>query len=572
MIEYMVARRIAAEVEGCLIANVLLPDWNIEHPAVELPPGPAIDITTNAVDIAAVARLLSSGEVRRVNLNWYVQRFSNFPDVALARDMFKANEDEYPGFGPEYLVCNVRGGEVLDARHEHYTLLPIEFYADLARMTGLQLVFLGQIEDNAYCDALKRRFPEAIFCESRGALADFQTFRNSHNLVPAISTFSWLSAWLSQAEWIALPVNGLFHPMQCPDINLLPYEDERYRFYLFPINYAVPVDRCEEAHRTLQNRWRYVRPETIAELSAATPRWPQRLDRYLAMFDEIFYLQAYPDVAAPVAEERMKVLDHYVNHGFGEQRLCFDFDHRWYSAEYPLAAVEVGQGDYVDLRHHFVEVGAIRGYKPLPPSDRIRWPRRLDRYLAMFDELFYLQAYQDVAKEVAAGTIKARDHYVSHGFKEQRLCFDFDECWYSAEYPLATSEVEQGHYADFRHHFVEVGAIRGYKPLPEALRLRWPRRLDRFVTKFDELFYLQVYPDVAKEVAAGRVTARDHYVGHGFKEQRVCFGFDENWYGTEYPLAVFEVEQGHFLDFRHHFVETGAARGYQPLPSPLSRT
>jgi hypothetical protein len=370
MIQYMVVRRIAAEVEDCLISNAVLPEWGIDHPVLPGGPGPEIKIpeSTHRVKVAEIAQLLSSGEKMRLNFRSYAQWFANFPELELCRSMFPANEREYPGYGPEYLVCNVRGAEVLDARHRHYVLLPIEFYAELAQTTGLKLVFMGQIEENVYCHALKQRFPEAVFCPSRGAMADFQTFRNSKNLVPAVSTFSWLAAWLSRADRIMLPVNGLFHPVQEPTIDLLPCADERYRFYLFPINYAVTIDEFVNAHRALHGGWRCMRPEAIADLRTATPRWPKRLDRFVSFFDEKFYLQTWPDVARAVEAGKFgSGLEHYIKSGFREgHRRCFPFDPSWYSMEYPLAAFEVGQGDYVDLMHHYVEVGVMRGYEPLP--------------------------------------------------------------------------------------------------------------------------------------------------------------------------------------------------------------
>jgi hypothetical protein len=371
MIEYMVVRRLAAEVAGCRVSNVHLAEWGIDHPIVPGATSPAskIPVSRGNLDLAGIVKLLSSGKLTRYNFKSYAQWLPNFPDLNLCRTLFAADELAYPGFGPEYLVCNVRGGEVLDARHPDYTLLPIEFYGELASTTGLKLLFMGQIENNAYCDALKRRFPGAIFQPSRGAVADFQTFRNSKNLAPAVSTFSWLSAWLSLADMIILPVNGLFHPVQCPNVDLLPLTDARYRFYLFPINYSVPVDRFEAAHRVLQGHWRYMPSDTIAHLRATTPRWPKRLDRFISMFDETFYLKTNPDVAREVTAGRLRSgRDHYIQHGFKEGRRCFSFNNRWYSVEYPLAAFEVGQGDYVDLMHHFLEVGAIRGYRPVPPT------------------------------------------------------------------------------------------------------------------------------------------------------------------------------------------------------------
>jgi hypothetical protein len=370
MIEYMVVRRLAEAVPGCRISNVQLPEWGIDHPALpETASRPGhVPVSPGNIRLAEVIESLSSGKRSRYSFKSYAQWLPNFPKLDFCRSLFPADERAFPGFGSDSLVCNIRGAEVLDARNPDYTLLPIEFYAELAGMTGLKLVFMGQIEENAYCDALKRRFPDATFQQSRGPMADFQIFRNSKNLVPAISTFSWLSAWLSQSETIILPVSGLFHPVQCPYSDLLPCADSRYRFYLFPINYSVPVDRFEAAHRSIEGRWRCMNSEAIARLRSTTPRWPRRLDRFVSMFDEAFYLKANPDVAREVSAGRLQSgLDHYVQHGFKEGRLCFNIDYRWYSVEYPLAAFEVGNGDYADLTHHYMEVGALRGYKPLPP-------------------------------------------------------------------------------------------------------------------------------------------------------------------------------------------------------------
>ena len=372
MIQYMVARRIASDVDGCQISNAVIREWGIEHPVI--PGGPEacdkVPIAENALNIPDIVRSLALGKKSRFTFRTYAQWFPNFPHLNTCRRMFPANPEAYPGYGPEYLVCNVRGEEVLDAIHPSYTLLPIEFYAELANTTGLKLVFMGQIGDNDYCNALKRRFPDAQFEPTRGALADFQTLRNSCNIVIAVSTFSWLAAWLSHADLIVMPVNGLFHPVQCADVDLLPLADERYRFYLFPINYAVPVAKFEEAHRALRDLWRYMPAEEVAELRAKVARKSRRsLEKYLAVFDEKYYLLTYPDIARAVRSGGIPTgRHHYARAGFKENRMGFLFDPRWYSTAYPLAALEVGQGDYVDLRQHYAEVGTMRGYRPYPDA------------------------------------------------------------------------------------------------------------------------------------------------------------------------------------------------------------
>lgn len=367
MMQYLVARRIAAGVKGCRISNAVMPAWGIHHALLPGALGPELDRpkSRHEVDIARIVDLLSRGIQPRGTFQSNVQWLSNFPDLDFCKSLFKVNEHEYPGFGEQYLVCNLKGVETLDSSQIHRVLLPIEFYAELAKTTGLRLVFMGRVEENAYCRALKQRFPDAVFHSSRGPIADFKTFRNSKNLVPAVSSSSWLAGWLSHARMIVLPVNGLFHPVQEPNVDLLPRGDERYRFYLFPINYAVAIDRFEAAHRALSGNWRPVSWEVVSQLR--TPRQPKRLEPYVSMFDEAFYLRSYDDVNAVVKNGSFgSGLAHYVKHGFREGRHAFAFDQLWYSRAYPSAALEVGMGDYADLRHHYVEVGANQGYKPLP--------------------------------------------------------------------------------------------------------------------------------------------------------------------------------------------------------------
>src|SRR6185437_3810679 len=124
--------------------------------------------------------------------------------------------------------------------HPDYTLIPVEFYTALVAETGLRPVFMGQIGANSYIERLRRAFPDARFIPSRGPLRDFEIIRRSRNVIVSVSTFSWLAAWLSDADRIFLPMTGFYNPAQFPEIDLLPLHDPRYRFYLFPVNYAVP--------------------------------------------------------------------------------------------------------------------------------------------------------------------------------------------------------------------------------------------------------------------------------------------------------------------------------------------
>lgn len=364
MIQYMAALALADRVPGAIIRKIHLPEWGIQIPPVP-PEDPAAHILTGPVlDLAAAAAALNSGAVGCVEIRSYAQDMRNLLPAAAYRGLFGGTA--IGGTGPHELLINVRGGDILDGHHPDYVLVPIDFYAELVDQTGLAPVFLGQLDASPYLDALRARFPHARYLPSRGPAADFAAIRAARHIVPAISTFSWLAAWLSNAERIHMPVLGLFHPLQARATNLLPLDDRRYRFTQFPHHYAVPVDHFAQAHASLHGLWRQMAPAALAGLLARVP--PVRSPAaYLAAFDEAFYLTRYSDIAAAVAAGHMPSgRHHYEHHGFAEGREPFAIDNAWYCRTYPIASVELGQGDALDVLSHFVTTGRERGYRRGP--------------------------------------------------------------------------------------------------------------------------------------------------------------------------------------------------------------
>lgn len=80
-------------------------------------------------------------------------------------------------------------------------------------------------------------------------------------------------------------------------------------------------------------------------------------------FDEVWYLEKYPDVAQAVQNGDMPSgRVHYIRYGREEGRLGFAFDPDWYAATYPLAAAEASGADPLVLRQHYLAAGRFRGY------------------------------------------------------------------------------------------------------------------------------------------------------------------------------------------------------------------
>jgi hypothetical protein len=371
MIQYMVALKFVDLLPGCAISNIQIPAWKISHAPIPSAGAVAVERQEQHIDLPALAARARSGQIRRVEWTGFGQRMENFLPRERYQQVFVSPFDTAMGYGPEYLVCPVRAEDILNTPNKEYVLTPVEFYRDIVAMTGLKPVFIGQTRANAYMDRIRAAFPQAIFREPQSnPLVDFETIRQSRNVVVSVSTYAWLAAWLSgSVENIYLAVSGLFNPMQKPQVDLLAFGDARFKFFLFPINYAVPLGRHAGLHQRIAPFWRLMPHSALRQQLAGAPRFERKLDDALMVFDEAFYLEAYPDVAA--AAKRFGpgfARAHYASNGFAERRLPMRLDRVWYASEYPLAAFEVAQGDYAEFAHHYMVVGRARGYVPNPPA------------------------------------------------------------------------------------------------------------------------------------------------------------------------------------------------------------
>ena len=361
MIQYIAALALVSRVPGVRLEKVHLHEWGIQIPPTPTDPARTIVVTDPVLGLDRLAAALREGAADCVDIRTYAQRVENFLPHAAYRNLFGGPSTS--GAGADELLCSIRQGDVLDARHPDYVLIPIDFYAELVEQTGLRPVFMGQLESTPYMDALRARFPQARYQPSQGATADFAYIRGSRTIVPAVSTFSWLAAWLSDADRIFMPVLGLFHPLQARSTQLLPLDDPRFRFTLFPHHYAVPVEHFAAAHASIRGLWRTMSADRLRRLLTAGPG-PRDLEAHLAVLDEAFYLERYADIAEAVTGGGLPSgAYHYRHFGFHEGREPCDVDRAWYCQTYPIAAVELGQGDALDPVDHWITLGRERGYR-----------------------------------------------------------------------------------------------------------------------------------------------------------------------------------------------------------------
>lgn len=235
MIQFMIAKKLQKLVPGLVIHGYDLPRWRLSAPSPAHLRVAGPELTGNLFDVRHVAGLMNAGWIDGAHLTGFSLNMSNFGSREECSELFQPPSESPPGFGKDELVIHVRGEDILTGGHPDYGPLPIQFYVRIVAQTGLRPVFLGQIQEGRYLDEIRRAFPDAQILPARDVLADFQTMRNSKNIVLGLSSFSWLAAWFSDADRIHLPVFGFLNPRQRPDIHCLPVDDSRYSFYLLPV-------------------------------------------------------------------------------------------------------------------------------------------------------------------------------------------------------------------------------------------------------------------------------------------------------------------------------------------------
>src|SRR5690606_25555023 len=181
--------------------------------------------------------LLQCGQRVHVRIRGVSTRMAYYtPHLRAIRGLFQPVVPRAKGYGEDYLVVHVRGTDAIAGGHPNYLPVPLSWYAQLEAHTGLRLVFVGQLGEDPYSCALRARFSDAVFAPAQRWEDDFNLLRTSTHVAIAVSTFSWLAAWLSEsARRVHVPVLGLLHPHARPDVDLLPLDDERYEFHMFDL-------------------------------------------------------------------------------------------------------------------------------------------------------------------------------------------------------------------------------------------------------------------------------------------------------------------------------------------------
>ena len=233
MLQYLFALRLKEHLPDLQVMDVNLQPWGIalkrSRPKAFQP-----SIKLQDPDFEAVVSVLRRHSDADVKLRAVPTQVENLASVSYARSVFPRYEGATYRPSPDEVIINVRAKEILGNCHPDYGPIPINFYKSLVGSLQMKPVFLGQLEEDYYSNALRQNFQNAKFIPSQGVLQDFESIRSAYHLIPAISTFSWLAAWLGTGE-VYMPALGGMNPLQRADTWLLPVDQERWRFYKFPV-------------------------------------------------------------------------------------------------------------------------------------------------------------------------------------------------------------------------------------------------------------------------------------------------------------------------------------------------
>jgi len=374
MFQYMVALKFITLAPGCRIANVMMPEWNVAHPPVASPGPVANADALHEINLADLAQNARNGTLRRIVYSGIGLHMANFMPAQSCRNMFQSSATPPFRFGDEHLVCPLGSEATAEETGPYHPLTPVAFYREIVDETGLKPVFVGQAVPRPYLQLLRAQFPQAAFEASGNPFMDFLAIRQARHIVVGVNSFAWLAAWLSEADRIFMTVSGLFNPRQYHFVDLLPFGDPRYLFQLFPINYAVPLEHLAEAHRRIAPFWRPVSHDELQRRVKEAPRLDPPDPVILDNFDPEFYLSSNPDLLQLLGAGNSEgARAHYLLRGVREHRLPFRLAPAWYAARYPMAAIEVAQGDYGNFAHQYIAVGRARGYRPFPEPNEAWW-------------------------------------------------------------------------------------------------------------------------------------------------------------------------------------------------------
>lgn len=214
-----------------VIEGYELPDWHLAAPKMHHCRRPDISVGSHLTRVNQVATMIDWLKPESLSIDGVIIRTGNFLPPEEYQSLFPLDANEGIETPEDAIVINVRSGDIAKPTHPDYGPLPISYYQYLVAYTGLRPIFMGELDDTPYCQALRETFPDAVYLPSMGARGDFQTVRRAKNVAISVSSFSWMAAFLSKSTRVHVPVAGMLDPRRRPDVDMLPLNDQRFAYH-----------------------------------------------------------------------------------------------------------------------------------------------------------------------------------------------------------------------------------------------------------------------------------------------------------------------------------------------------
>ncbi len=258
-------------------------------------------------------------------------------------------------------------------------------------------------------------------------------------------------------------------------------------------------------------------------------------------FDETWYLQQYPAVAAAVRDREIASgFDDYCRAGYrGRLPHWLYVDYLYRSSSESLSLEAVRADGFLNCYDHYIRHGSLRGGIAHP----------------LFDPAYYLTQIAGAEGIDRTGPFRHFLSRVDANGNPPRTSIYFDPAWYLERYRSVKAEIGTT-WRCALHHYLTNASPAGFDPLPE----------------FSEELYLGRYSDIAAAVASGGLrNGYQHFLFNGVFELRAPSDHvDLKFYVSAHPSVAADLQAGRARDAFAHWLTIGRATGIAPAPAPVA--
>lgn len=157
-------------------------------------------------------------------------------DLRRHLDLLPLNNEGERAIADDEILAHVRLDDITRKVHRDYWPLAIDWYRQVSEIEGKRLVFIGELfKHQGYFENIQKVIPNSRMMPPGSVIEDFLRIYTAKSVIISLSSYAWLSSWLSQSvERIHVPYCGFLSHQNRPDIDLFDFKDERYHFHIMP--------------------------------------------------------------------------------------------------------------------------------------------------------------------------------------------------------------------------------------------------------------------------------------------------------------------------------------------------